>query len=342
MLEAIAAAAAVKGGTYPNPPVGAVLVQGGEIVSVAASDPAGGAHAEVNCIGDAGGQTAGGELYVTLEPCSHHGKTAPCTDLILERRITRVIIACQDPNPLVNGKGVARLQEAGVETVTGLLEEIAATLLYRPFFHCIRTGMPYVLLKYAMTLDGKIACSNGASGRISGKEASEHVQILRKECDAVLVGAQTVRKDNPRLDCRIPGIKSRFQPRRVVVSHSGLPEENYTVFKENSHYLQAVTEDNGLEQTLCFDGSVEDLLRNLAQQGIVSLLVEGGRNIITQFILSGFFQELHAVIAPRIAGGDYSPVGDLGISNVADVLNLKGVWKPLGQDIVFIGERVDG
>ena len=341
MQEAVNAAISVKGGTYPNPPVGAVLVRDGRIIAVGATDPAGGPHAEVNCLEDAGDLSNGADLYVTLEPCSHYGKTPPCTDLILKRGVKRVVIACTDPNPLVCGRGIRKLQEGGVEVVTGVLEDAVTALLYRPFFHYIKTGKPYVIVKYAMSIDGKIAFYGDARSRISGKEAFEHVHILRKECDAVLVGAGTVRKDNPSLNCRIPGIPDRFQPAAVVVSGKGIAGDGYTVLQRTDTILAVTTESN-IENTLPFDGTVDDLLLKLGERGVVCMLVEGGKEILTQFTASRNIQEFHIIVAPGIIGGGLSPIGHLESNTEKSIIGLQGGWKPLGQDMLFIGEFGEG
>lgn len=202
------------GRTHPNPPVGAVVLRGGKIVGRGFTAPAGGPHAEIHALRDAGEAAKGSELYVTLEPCDHHGKTPPCTIAILDAGVKRVVFASSDPNPLVNGKGVRRLKRAGVEVVCNVLRQ-EADRLYAPFFKFIRTAFPFVTLKAAITLDGKLATRTGDSKWISSEPSRARVHALRNQVDVVIVGAGTIEADDPRLTTR--GVAGGRDPVRVVL-----------------------------------------------------------------------------------------------------------------------------
>lgn len=352
MKQALRLATAVKGRTWPNPPVGAVLVKNGAVLSVGATRPAGQAHAERVCLEKIDRVPEGATLYVTLEPCSHFGKTPPCTELILTKKISRVVVATTDPNPLVNGKGLKILQQAGVKTETGLMEAEGLDII-REFAHFLRTGRPFVTLKYAMTLDGKLAADTGDSQWISGQESRSFVHRLRKEAAAVLVGAGTVLHDNPRLTCRLRGVNDSYQPLKLVLTPSGrIPEDREVV--SSSAPATFITTALGAENlhkinpaipTIVLDRS-EDLipqtLERLGGQQIVSLLIEGGPATLTSFIKSNAVDRLVVFVAPSIIGGDkFTPVQWLGFERMADKIQFTGEWRKFDNDICFDGLPLD-
>src|SRR5215472_3397478 len=218
MREALAEARRAIGRTHPNPAVGAVVVRDSQIVGRGHTAPAGGPHAEVRAIADAGAGARGGDLFTTLEPCDHYGRTPPCTEAILGAGIARVFAGSADPNPLVDGRGVERLRGLGLPVWTGVLE-VEADALNRPFFKAMRSGLPWVTLKAAVSLDGKLATASGDSRWVTGELARAEVHRLRNVVDAVLVGAGTVQADDPSLTTRLPEGGGR-DPLRVVVASS--------------------------------------------------------------------------------------------------------------------------
>ncbi len=280
-----------EGLTRPNPPVGAVLVQNGEIVSEGFHKKAGGPHAEVNCLKKVPtiGKTA--ILYVSLEPCSTSGRTPPCTDLILERGIRRVVIGCKDPNPAHAGRGIQLLRCAGVEVVTGVCRKEAEALI-APFAKRVLTGRPYVTLKLGITLDGRIADSSGRSQWITGPQARKKVQELRRRADAILVGAGTVRADNPSL---LPRPSRGRKPWRVIAG---------TNIPKNSK----VRTDEAAEQTLLMDGSLENILCDLARRDVMHVLCEGGGELAGSLIRAELVDEFVLFMAPSFLGSEGFPM----------------------------------
>ncbi len=303
MQRALALARRGQGLTRPNPPVGAVLVQGGEIIAEGWHKKAGGPHAEVNCLRQVKGlkpdRLESATLYVTLEPCSTHGRTPPCTDLIIERGIRRVVAACRDPNPAHAGRGFRRLRRAGVEVTTGVCRSEAERLI-APFARRMLCGMPYVTLKLGVTLDGRIADADGTSQWITGPQARKKVQELRRAADAVLVGAGTVRRDDPSL---LPRPARGRAPWRAVVG-SGIPE--------NSKVLT----DEAAGRTLLLNGPLEKALRDLAgEQQVMHVLCEGGGELAGSLIRAGLVDEFAVFMAPSLLGGTGFPmVGKKGWS----------------------------
>ena len=281
------------GKTSPNPPVGAVIVRDGVLVAAGHHEKAGGPHAEVQALRAAAGQDlSGAELYVTLEPCSTTGRTPPCVDAILAAGIRRVIVGSTDPNPRHAGAGFQALRSAGVEVTTGILEE-ACDRLIRFFRKHILTGLPYVIAKSGMTLDGRITPLPGGSSWITGDVARTDVQRLRSEVDAILVGGETVRQDNPRLTLRGPEAEDREQPLRIVVSRSGDLPADALLFT-----------DEHRERTRIFH--VEQLgpvFATLGQEGVTSVLLECGGRLLGEAFRGRFVDEVVFYIAPTIGGG---------------------------------------
>ncbi|MDQ6781893.1 MAG: bifunctional diaminohydroxyphosphoribosylaminopyrimidine deaminase/5-amino-6-(5-phosphoribosylamino)uracil reductase RibD [Actinomycetota bacterium] len=281
MTEAMAAAAGVRTSTSPNPWVGAVVVPGGdEPVAVGATEPPGGPHAEVVALDLAGASASGSTLYVTLEPCSHHGRTPPCVDTVIAAGVTRVVIGVVDPDPQVCGRGVERLRAAGIEVITGV-GATAVEAQLAPYLTQRLTGRPFVVLKLAATLDGRIAAPDGSSTWITGPEARLDVHRLRAESDAIVVGAATVASDDPALTVR--GVPGR-DPLRVVL---GTAPERARIHP-------------ALERT----GDLRVILDELGGRGVLQLLIEGGANVAWRFHTAGLVDRYVIYLAPAFLGGD--------------------------------------
>lgn len=348
MQYALRLAAAVKGRTWPNPPVGAVLVHDGEIVSVGATKPAGQAHAERVCLEKTPLNRSNSVLYVTLEPCCHHGKTPPCTDLIIKSNVKRVVIAVLDPNPLVNGEGVKKLKRSGIDVEIGVCHDEANDLI-KEFVYYMETGKPYVTLKYAMTLDGKLAADTGDSKWITAPAARAHVHRIRKETDAILVGAGTVKLDDPELTCRLKGINSQYQPKRFVLSPSGHLDKDKKIFSNNKNVTVITTPMGAREAAKNIpeidymevergESLIDQVIEKMTQRGIVSLLVEGGPVTLTSFMKAGLVNRIIVYIAPSIIGGDkYTPIQWMGFEKMTQKKKFSGDWTILDDDIVYIG-----
>jgi diaminohydroxyphosphoribosylaminopyrimidine deaminase/5-amino-6-(5-phosphoribosylamino)uracil reductase len=269
-----------RGRTHPNPVVGALLVRNGRIVARGHHEKAGLPHAEVNAL--RGANARGADLYVTLEPCNHQGRTPPCTEAILAAGVKRVIYGSDDPNPLVDGHGARRLRRAGVQVVAGVLRAECGAA-NEPWFKFITRGIPWVTLKAAVTLDGKLATRTGDSKWISGEQSRALVQRWRDQFDAVLIGAGTARADDPRLTARFKGARN---PVRVVL---GKPPRTARMLREPG-------------ETLVAHGDLRQVLRMLAGRGLTSVLVEGGARVHGAFLEAGLWDELRLFIAPRVAG----------------------------------------
>jgi diaminohydroxyphosphoribosylaminopyrimidine deaminase/5-amino-6-(5-phosphoribosylamino)uracil reductase len=321
MQRALELARCGEGLTRPNPPVGAVLVENGKIIAEGWHKKAGGPHAEVNCLKSAIGNLQSSILYVTLEPCSTQGKTPPCTDLILARGVRHVVVGCKDPNPAHAGRGIRKLRRAGVEVTTGVCVKEAEALI-APFTKRMLTGLPYVTLKLGVTLDGRIADSSGKSQWITGPQARKKVQEMRRTADAVMVGAGTVRKDDPSL---LPRPAKGRTPYRVIVG-SNIPKKS------------KVLSDDAAEQTLVFSTSntpilqysrgeyisisakaseeiVKTVLRDLARRGVIHVLCEGGGQLAGSLIRAGLVDDFVIFMAPSLLGGTGFPmVGKKGWS----------------------------
>lgn len=343
---------AVKGvgRTSPNPAVGAVLVRGGRIVARGYHKKAGTPHAEVVAIEAAGSKARGADLYTTLEPCDHYGRTPPCSLAILQAGIRRVFCGSADPNPLVNGKGVARLRRAGVEVVTGVLRD-EADALNRPFFKYVTLGMPYVTLKAAITLDGKIATATGDSRWVTGEPARERVHRLRDQVDVVMVGANTVRVDDPQLTTRLPGGAGRDAVRVVVDSHLRLSPDRKVFAKGGPRTVLATLEPaDGKKARRFTERGVEvwtvkgrggrvdlrDLLKRLGKAGLLHVLVEGGAELYGSMLRQRLADELMVFIAPKLIGErGLSWTGDLGVREMAKALKLADVSvESVGEDLL--------
>ncbi len=355
MSHALELARRAEGRVSPNPPVGAVLVRDGEIVGSGCTQPPGRSHAEAVALRDAGEAARGAVLYTTLEPCSHHGRTPPCTDAIIEAGVAEVHAAMLDPNPNVRGGGMAILAEAGVRTRLGEGEAKARRLL-EAYVKYVTTGTPFVTAKFAMSLDGKIATRTGDSKWISGEKARRQVHRLRAASDAVMVGIGTVLADDPRLTARDRnGEPLDRQPLRVVVDTRGRMPPGALMLGEPGRTLVAacglddaarsVLRDAGAEViSLPVEGSWVDLaalMDNLAsEQGVTSLLVEGGAAILGSLFDLGLVDKVVAFVSPVIVGGEAAPtpVAGAGFDRMADTLRLERVrWDRYGRDMAITG-----
>jgi diaminohydroxyphosphoribosylaminopyrimidine deaminase/5-amino-6-(5-phosphoribosylamino)uracil reductase len=294
MQRALALARRGEGLTRPNPPVGAVLVQNGKIISEGFHKKAGLDHAERACLKSLKPEAQSlksATLYVTLEPCSTYGRTPPCTDLILALGIRRVVIGAKDPNPAHAGRGIRILRRAGVEVTIGVCRTEAEALI-APFAKRILTGMPYVTLKLAATLDGRIADAVGKSKWITGPQARAKVQELRRSADAIMVGAGTVRADNPSL---LPRPAKGRAPWRVIVG---------STLQANAKVLT----DEAAERTLVMNGPLRKILRDLGKHDVMHVLCEGGGELAGSLVRAGLVDEFALFVAPSLFGGDGVPM----------------------------------
>jgi len=300
----------------PNPMVGCVIVRNGEIVGEGFHRKFGGPHAEIFAMKCAGKKIKDATLYVSLEPCVHFGKTPPCTDEIIQSGISRVVIASKDPNPLVSGKGIRQLREAGIQVKVGLLQKEAEELNEK-FFKFMKTGLPFVGIKLAQTLDGKIADATGKSKWITSKTARKEVHRLRNDYDAVMVGANTVLQDNPDLTVRF--VKGK-NPVRVVIDGCLLLPVSRTIFDTSAAPTWLLTSAEAVKANIrkvqkfvsqgvrilpvssAYSINAESILRTLAAEGVSSVLIEGGAKTVDQFVNRSLADKLYLFIAPKILG----------------------------------------
>lgn len=342
------------GRTSPNPMVGCVVVKNGNIISEGFHEQYGGFHAERNALTRCGTETEGAELYVNLEPCCHQGKTPPCTDIIIAKKIKKVYIGCLDSNPLVAGKGIEILQHHGIQVEVGILEKECRSL-NEVFFHYMETGMPFIAMKYAMTLDGKIACETGDSKWVTGEEAREHVQYLRNQYRGIMAGIGTVLADNPMLNCRME--KGKNPVRIICDSHLHIPEDCQIVrtakeqetivaycqgeagkierLRENKIHLLQISETE--KGHVC----LQELMQKLAEQKIDSILLEGGGTLNAAMLKEKLVQRVYAFIAPKLVAGAEakSPIEGKGIVRMQDAVNLHNIETAFyGNDICVTGK----
>ncbi len=339
MREALAEARRGLGRTHPNPCVGAVVVWDGQVVGRGHHAQAGAPHAEVLALAEAGALARGADLYTTLEPCDHYGRTPPCSRAILDAGVARVVSASSDPNPLVNGKGLARLRAAGVDVVTGVLKQ-EADALNRPFFKAMGTGLPLVTLKVAVTLDGKLATASGDSAWVSGEEARAEVHQLRSLVDAVLVGTGTVRTDDPQLTAR-PATGTGRNPLRLLLDTEGTLPLSSRVFHQPDADRTVVVcaEDRAqaVQARLASTGArvwgvprapggvvLEAVLRRLVEEGGLHLLVEGGAQLFASLVAARLPDALVLYLSPKLLGGDApSWLGPLGLKQMGQAVPLQ-------------------
>lgn len=343
MKRAIELAKQGVGWTAPNPLVGAVVVKNGRVIGEGYHRKYGELHAERNALAACTEDPAGATLYVTLEPCCHYGKTPPCTEIIIEKKIAKVVIGSRDPNPKVAGKGARILREHGIEVVEDYMREVCDAL--NPvFFHYITTKTPYVVLKFAMTLDGKIATRTGASKWITGEAARNHVHQLRGRYAGILAGIGTVLADDPMLNCRIDGA---HQPLRIILdSHLRIPmgsrlvrsakeypllivcNESTRDREEGTNRIQKLEEAGAKVWTLPEKNGHPDLnvlMQRLGEEKIDSVLIEGGGTVNEAALKAHIVHHVYAYIAPKIFGGEdaKTPVEGSGIRLPQECANLR-------------------
>jgi diaminohydroxyphosphoribosylaminopyrimidine deaminase / 5-amino-6-(5-phosphoribosylamino)uracil reductase len=322
MRLAVEQADQVKGATYPNPPVGAVILdRDGQIAGVGGTEPAGSAHAEVVALRRAGTKAAGGTAVVTLEPCNHHGRTPPCVDALLAAGISTVVYAVGDPNPVAAG-GAARLTAAGVEVVPGLAAELVRTGPLREWLHKQRTGMPHVTWKYAASIDGRSAAADGSSRWITGEAARADVHRRRAAADAIVVGTGTVFADDPTLTARLPdGTLTDRQPLRVVVGEREISSES-NVLNDDSRTMVIRTHDP------------HEVIRALSDR--TDVLLEGGPTLAGAFLRAGVINRVLAYVAPILLGGPVIAVGDVGVTTITKALRWRyDGMETLGPDVML-------
>jgi diaminohydroxyphosphoribosylaminopyrimidine deaminase / 5-amino-6-(5-phosphoribosylamino)uracil reductase len=353
----LALAARARGMTSPNPMVGALLVKNGKIISEGYHKKAGTSHAEVIAIEKAGEKAKGAILYVSLEPCCHRDKrTPPCTQTIKAARIRKVVVSMKDPNPRVSGKGIEELRKYGIEVTSGILEEKAKTL-NEFYIKYITTGLPFVILKVAMTLDGKIATPEGESKWITGEKARFEVHKLRGSIDAVMTAIGTVKADNPRLTCRIEDNKNPVRividpnleigsdscilstpPQTIIVTKGPTAAGHETDAEKKKKMLLA----RGIQIVEFSEERVDltRLMRELGKRGIISVLVEGGSSLNSYCLESGIIDKVMFFIAPKIIGGkgSFPAIGGSSFRRLEDAHFIKDLhFKRIGEDVLITG-----
>lgn len=353
MTHALQLAERGRGAVEPNPLVGCVIANGAEIVGLGWHRRYGGPHAEIEALNIAGARAAGAVMYVTLEPCCHQGKTPPCTRAVIAAGIRRVVVALRDPFPAVAGAGLAELQAAGVEVETGV-QEAAARRLNAPYLKLLASGRPWVIGKWAMTLDGKIAASTGDSRWISGEASRQRVHELRGQADAILVGRGTAAADDPLLTARPLG--PRQAVRILVDSRATLASDSQLVRTAGEAPVlvaagpEAAAADRlRLERAGCEvfvseaqtpGERLEALLDELGRRRMTNVLVEGGARLLGGFFDRRLIDEVHVFVAPRLAGGAAAPtpMAGTGVEWMRDSLRLDRTdWRSLGEDLYLSG-----
>ena len=382
MRRAIALALLGKGKVNPNPMVGAVIVKEGRVIAEGYHRRYGQLHAEREALANLTESAKGAQMYVTLEPCCHYGKQPPCTKAIIEHGISKVYVGSHDPNGLVAGQGIGQLREAGIEVVTNVLRK-ECDAINPVFFHYITTKMPYVVMKYAQTLDGKIATYAGNSKWITGEEARADVQKLRNWLSGIMVGVQTVIADNPMLNCRMEGGEN---PVRIICdSHLRIPPDCQIVqtAKEIPTWIAALKpsremrdtwnnqkeksiwdeiddrfenriakqhwlEEKGIQFLYCKENQgridLKDLMSQLAERKIDSVLLEGGSTLNESALRQGIVNHMCIYMAPKIFGGTggYTPVGGKGVELVEDAYKFKNLnISQIGEDVLLEYDILD-
>ncbi|MFC1590659.1 bifunctional diaminohydroxyphosphoribosylaminopyrimidine deaminase/5-amino-6-(5-phosphoribosylamino)uracil reductase RibD [Candidatus Omnitrophota bacterium] len=357
MEIAIGLAKEAEGRTSPNPIVGAVVVKNKRIVGKGYHKMAGLPHAEKTALRQAKDKAKGADLYVTLEPCDHYGRTPPCTDSIIESGVRRVVIGMLDPNPVNSGRGMSALRKNRIKTTVGTLEA-KVRAINKPYIKSITTGRPYVTLKVAQTLDGKIAARSGDSKWISGEYSRRSVHELRSKVDAVMVGVNTILKDDPLLTVRIPGLTLKKPPARIIVDSTLKTPLQSNIIKASGKapVIIATTKKAGTRrmaeyrkkgaEIIVVDGKngrvdLPQLLKRIAQKGINHILVEGGGELIAGILKEGLADHVKVFIAPKIIGGKDSPtsVGGRGIGKVKDALLVRNAKiANSGEDFMIEGD----
>lgn len=334
----------------PNPMVGAVIVKNGRIIGKGYHKKYGELHAERNAIANLTESAENATVYVTLEPCCHYGKTPPCTEAIIENKISRVVIGSRDPNPLVAGKGVEVLRQHGISVTEDVLRKECDSL-NEVFFYYIQNKLPYVIMKYAMTIDGKIACYTGDSKWVSGEASRTFVQKLRHRCTGIMVGVETVIKDNPILNCRIEGGKN---PVRIICDSSLRTPPNSNIIKTAKEIrtilATACIDKNKQEQYLAYECEIltvkeknhhvdlKELMVRLGEMQIDSILLEGGGTLNWSALNEGIVNKIMVFLAPKIFGGEAakSPVAGIGAAHPSNAFFLENMeYQKIGEDLLI-------
>lgn len=354
MKLALRLAEKARGRTSPNPMVGAVIVNNGQIVGRGYHQKAGTPHAEIHAIAKAGSKAKGSTIYVNLEPCSHYGRTSPCTQAIIQAGISRVVMAMLDPNPKVNGKGKEILEKHGIEVKSGVLEKEAREL-NEVFIKYITTGLPFVILKSAMSLDGKIATVTGQSKWISSEESRKMVHKIRNEVDAILIGIGTVIKDNPSLTTRLPDGSGRDCIRIVLDSNARIPLDSKILnIQSNTKTIIVVTKNAPPDKiselkryaeiltVADINGRIDlqDLMVKLGRMEITSVLIEGGSEVNASALNQRVVDKIMIFIAPKIIGGRKAigPIGGDGILEISEAIKVDNLsLSKVGEDILITG-----
>ncbi len=346
-----------EGLVEPNPMVGCVIVRDGKLLAEGWHRYFGGPHAErdaLNSLGE-GTDLAGATWYITLEPCSHHGKTPPCSGAVIASRPKRVVVAMRDPHPLVNGKGLEELTRAGIEVQVGILGD-AARELTSPFLKRVKTGMPWVIAKWAMTLDGKIATATGDSRWISSAESRRRVHLLRGRVDGIIVGAGTALADDPRLTARPEGVRTAV--RIVIDRHAVLPLDSQLVRTANEVPLRVFVgpqtqketivalEGRGVQVVVCQSmdrvAMVCEVLKHCGEHGMTNVLVEGGGTLLGALHDAKQIDEAHVYVAPKILGGKdaFSPIAGEGFASMrqADGWSVQTIER-IADDVLMVVRR---
>jgi len=340
------------GKTSPNPMVGAVIVANGKIIGKGYHKRCGDHHAEINAINSVKRNIKGSTFYITLEPCSHYGRTPPCVDALIQENPERVVVGSLDPNPEVNGKGIKILRSKGIKVDVGIRES-ECRQLNEYYFKFVKTGMPYITVKYAQTLDGRIATKSGDSQWISSEASRRYVHHLRSINDCIMVGAGTVAADNPQLTVR--HVKGKNPFRIIVDSTLRISIKSSVLADLNSHLTIIATTSSASDVKMAAvkkqgvqvwvvkkerNGrvSLRDLLRKLGKREIMSVLVEGGSEIITSLLKAGLVDKMIIPIAPKIIGKGLEAIGDLNINKINKAIRFSS-FKTMkkGDDIIFEG-----
>ncbi|MFH1798761.1 MAG: bifunctional diaminohydroxyphosphoribosylaminopyrimidine deaminase/5-amino-6-(5-phosphoribosylamino)uracil reductase RibD [Candidatus Omnitrophota bacterium] len=352
MKMALTLAGLAKERTYPNPMVGAVIVKNGKVIGKGYHRRAGGDHAEVSAIKDAGIKCRRADMYVSLEPCDHYGKTPPCTKAIISSGIKKVIIAIKDPNPINSGRGIKKLAKAGILTKVGVCKDEAESFL-RKYIKFITKNLPYVTLKLAQSVDGKIAAADGSSKWISGERSRQYVRRLRSGFDAVMVGSNTVVNDDPLLFGTLKGkeyitrivvdstLKLPFESKLLKTADKGNVIIGTTVSVKNTK-LSRLTRIKNVDVIVCGRKNkkvdLKDFFLKLAERGIVNVLVEGGGELAGSLFDEKLVDEVLFFISPKIIGGGYSSVKGRGAGHISKALDLKDMRiKRIGDDFLIKG-----
>ncbi len=353
MRQALTLAQRAKGRTSPNPMVGCVIVKDDRIIAKGYHHHCGGVHAEVDALNRLKEDISGATMYVTLEPCSHHGRQPPCCEAIAKSGVKKVVVATLDPNPIVHGRGIAYLQSHGIDIEVGVCEDEAINM-NKKFNHFITHKTPYVLIKAAITLDGKIATKTGESQWISGPESLKYVHQLRNEYASIAVGVNTIIVDNPSLTIRLPDqevqchcrvifdskgriplhskvLNDEFATKTIILTTSAMPLEIKEAIEQKGARVMEVTSHEG-------HVDVQEAMHVLASLGIDSLFLEGGSEIIASALKAKIVHEVHIAVAPKLIGGQDAKgfMGDIGVESLSQAIQLEFMEvEHVGSDILI-------